>query len=233
MKENLLLVEDDPDMRRTTRVLLERAGYRVREAGSAEEGLAKLQKDPPDLLISDINLPGISGTKMLEILRSEDKTTGIPVMLLTVLGKGADKVQGLKKGADDYVTKPFDPAEFIARVEALLRRAQRGAPTPDTVLGIDDLRVDLSRREVTVGKKAVVLQKKEFELLCLFLQRPGQLMSRDRLTQALWPDDVIVTENTLSAHIKNLRKKLGRAGDRLETLVGEGYRFNDTPGRPS
>jgi DNA-binding response OmpR family regulator len=224
MKGRVLLVEDDPGMRRLTKVLLERAGYGVKGTGSAEEGLALIQKEKPDILISDIQLPGISGVKLLEILRGEAATAGLPVILLTVLGKSPDKVRGLQTGADDYVTKPYDPKEFLARVEALLRRAA-SAVAPAEVLESEGVRVDLARRDVTVDGKPVSLRKKEFELLALFLKNPGKLLTREHITRILWDDETIVTDNTLSVHIKNLRTQLGPYGRQVQTLVGEGYRF--------
>ena len=122
MKARLFIVEDEPGLRQVTRVLLEREGYRVQEAGSAEEDLLELKEDPlPDLLLSDINLPGLSGLKLVEILRGQPRTTNLLVILLTVRDKGIEKVHGLKSGADDYVTKPYEPAELLARIEAVLR----------------------------------------------------------------------------------------------------------------
>lgn len=227
MKERVFIVEDDPEMREVTHLLLERAGYRVSEAGSAEEGLAAIQKQIPDVVISDIQLPGISGIRFCEILRQEDRTKSLPFILLTVLGKKPEKVRGLKMGADDYITKPYDPAEFLARVEALLRRTGGGAREPARVLEFRKLRVDLDRREVMLNGKPIVLRRKEFDLLVIFLNNPGRLLTRSRLTQALWDDDVVVSENALTSHIKNLRALLGNEGGRVETLVGEGYRFND------
>lgn len=227
MKERVYIVEDDPEMRDVTRLVLERAGYRVTEAGTAEESLAAIQKELPDLVVSDIQLPGISGIRLCEILRQEERTKGIPLILLTVLGRNPDKVRGLKTGADDYITKPYDPGEFIARVEALLRRAGGAVREPARSLEFKKLRVDVDRREVTLAGKPIELRRKEFDLLRLFLENPGRLLTRARINTALWDEDVVVTENALTSHIKNLRGLLGPFGDRIETLVGEGYRFND------
>lgn len=227
MKKTIYIVEDDPEMREVTRLVLERAGYRVSEAGTAEEGLAGIQKTLPDLVISDIQLPGISGIRFCEILRQEERTRGIPLILLTVMGKNADKVRGLKIGADDYVTKPYDPGEFLARVEALLRRVGGGTPFPSSMYECGKLRVDVERREVTLAGKPIELRRKEFDLLVYFLNHPGKLLTRGRISQVLWGEDVIVSDNALTSHIKNLRALLGSFGDRIETLVGEGYRLKD------
>lgn len=124
MSKNIFLVEDDSEMRRITRLLLERAGYRIEEAGAAEEALTEIQKKSPDLLLSDIELPGMSGIQLCETLRNDPRTAGLPIILLTVRRSDMDKVKGLRTGADDYITKPFVPQELLARVEALLRRSQ-------------------------------------------------------------------------------------------------------------
>jgi DNA-binding response OmpR family regulator len=227
MKERIYIVEDDPDMREVTRLVLERAHYRVTEAGTAEESLAEIQKELPDLLVSDIQLPGISGIRLLEILRQEERTRHIPIILLTVLGKNPEKVRGLKSGADDYITKPYDPSEFVARVEALLRRASGPLVEKPRVLEFKKLSVDLDRREVILDGKNVDLRRKEFDLLVLFLENPGRLMTRTRIGHALWGEEVVVTDNALTSHIKTLRSLLGPYGRRIETQVGEGYKFDD------
>lgn len=226
MTARILLVEDDLEMRRAIRLLLDRAGHRVSEAGSAEDALGSIERSLPDLLISDIQLPGLSGVKLCSILRGEPRTASLAIILLTVLSRGSDKIRGLETGADDYITKPFEPREFLARVDAVLRRIQRTA-SPEEQLVFQGLKVDLVRREVTVNGRAVTLRKKEYDLLLAFLRHPGQLLTRDRLTQLLWEDEVVVTDNALSVHIRQLRDRLGPYGDRIQTLVNEGYRMDD------
>lgn len=226
MSARVFLVEDDAEMRRVTRVLLKRNGYLVSECSTAEGALAEINEDLPDAAVIDVNLPGMSGLKLVELLRAEPKTAALPILLLTALNQGQDKVRGLQRGADDYVTKPYDPAELSARIDALLRRTTRSA-APSMILTFKDLKVDLNRREVTVKGEFVSLRKKEFELLTFFLKHRGQLLTRERISRALWSEDVIVTDNTLSAHLKSLRTQLGIYGQQLETLIGEGYRFND------
>lgn len=213
-------------MRQVTRVFLQREGYRVDEAGSAEEALMALKEDPlPDLLLSDINLPGLSGLKLCEILRGEPRTASLRIILLTVLGKGPEKVRGLKTGADDYITKPYEPAELLARVEAVLRRTQ--AASESAVLTSGTLRVDTESRTAFVKGRPVEIPHMDFELLVLFLKNKGKLLTRQRLSRVLWNDEVVVTENALTAHIKTLRRLLGPEGRRIETIVSDGYRWND------
>lgn len=226
MKARLLLVEDNLDMRRTARILLDRAGYLVTEAGSAEEALAAIERSLPDLVVSDIQLPGISGIKLCSILREQPRTAGLPILLLTVLSRATEKVQGLETGADDYLTKPYDPREFLARIQALLRRAQR-ASSPVDVLERGGVRIDLAGREVTADGRPISLRKKEYELLVYLIRHGGKILSRERINQALWGDEVIVGENALTVHIRELRKALGPRGEQIKTLVGEGYRFDD------
>ena len=226
MSARVFLVEADAEMRRVTRVLLKRNGYLVSECSTAEGALAAINEDVPDAAVIDVNLPGMSGLTLVELLRAEPKTAALPILLLTALNQGQDKVRGLQRGADDYVTKPYDPAELSARIDALLRRANRSA-APSMLLTFKDLKVDLTRREVTVKGDFLSLRKKAFELLTFFLKHRGQLLTRERISRALWSDDVIVTDNPLSAHLKSLRTQLGIYGQQLETLIGEGYRFND------
>lgn len=213
-------------MRQVTRALFERAGYQVRESATAEEALAEIVGALPDLLVVDIQLPGLSGWKLCEIIRGEPRTAHLPLILLTALKRGTDKVQGLQGGADDYVTKPYDPKELLARAEALLRRAGR-APIPMENLSFEGLRVHPVRHEVSVDGKPIHLRRKEFDLLVLFLKHRGELLTRARLTTLLWNEEVVVTDNALSAQVKNLRSKLGPYGHRLQALSGEGYRFDD------
>lgn len=226
MSASLLLVEDDASLAAITRRFLLQAGYKVTLAVSGEEALSLIQKQKPDLVVSDVQLPGISGLKLCEWLKENKATASLPIILVTVLGKTQEKIQGLRLGADDYLTKPFDAQELLARVEAVLRRSRDGGQI-ETVIQVGDIRVDASRREVTLKGRPIVLRRKEYELLLLFVRKPGRLWTREALVSALWGDDVVVTPNALEVHIKNLRACLGLSGARIETLVGEGYRLND------
>lgn len=223
MKALIYLVEDDPGMSQVTASLLERRGHRVKAMSTAEEALEAIQSRPPDLLISDVQLPGLSGFKLCEVLKGEARTASLPILLLTVLDRERDVVAGLRLGADDYLKKPYGPEELAARVDNLLRRAA-SAPAAG-VLEAGDLRVDPVHREATLKGRPVTLRRKEFELLVLLLRHRGKLLTRDRILSEIWPD-AVVTENTLSVHMRNLRDKLGPYADAVKTLIGEGYKFD-------
>ena len=228
MSARIFIVEDDAQMRRVTKFLFERNKYKVSQAETAEDALAEISRDPPHLVIVDVHLPGMSGMKLVELLRGDKKTAHVLILMLTSAQQTADKVRGLRCGADDYVTKPYEPSELLARAEALLRRSMSTAPV-EGVLELRGLKVHLGRREVTVDGKPISLRKKEYELLLFFLKHPGQLLTKERISLALWGDDVIVTDNALTAQIRNLRSQLGKYGPCLETFIGEGYRLSDSP----
>jgi DNA-binding response OmpR family regulator len=225
---HIFIVEDDPEMRQVTRFLLEQAGHRVSEACSAEEALVEIARAAPDLVLSDIQLPGLSGVKLCELLRGEPSTAGLPLILLTVKGNAPDRVRGLQTGADDYVIKPYHPQELLARIDSVLRRVQRTS-AEGAILRFKPLTLDPARRQVFLNGKRIVLRKKPYDILLFFLKHRGQLLTRQRIVAALWGDAVIVTDNALSFQIKDLRQRLGPFGRRIETLIGEGYRFNDDP----
>ncbi len=226
MKERILLIDDDEGLLDISSKILSDGGYRVVTAGNAESALVIIQKTPPDLVISDINLPGLSGLKLCKILKGDPQTQSLPLILLTQLGSEGQKVNGLKTGADDYLTKPFSYRELLARVEALIRRT-RYAGAPIQRLECKDLRVDLDSRQVMLGGKSLKLRRKEYELLVLLLKNKNRLVTKELIAEAIWKGESIVTSNTLSVHIRNLRDQLGPYGARIENLPGEGYRLSD------
>lgn len=224
MKERILLVEDDIGLMTITKTILSDEGYGVTASGTVEEALEIVKRRPPDLIISDINLPGISGLRFCRMLKNDHRTMSLPLILLTQLGSEGDKVRGLQTGADDYLTKPFSHRELLARVEALLRRMRHAGSTARR-LQAGELVVDMDGCRVTVAGKPVSLRRKEYELLVLLMQNSGRLFSKDAIVNALWKDEAVVISNTLSVHIRNLRAKLGQCRHLIETFVGEGYRF--------
>lgn len=227
MKPRLLLVEDDFDMRVATKVVLERGGYSVVETDYAEQALQEAFASPFDLVIADVGLPGISGVKLCELLRNDPRTSGVPIILLTSMRRTHDKVEGLRTGADDYITKPYEPAELVARVGALLRRT-KGAAAPPSTLEWNGLRLELESRHAMFQGRTLELRRKEFDLLVLFMKHRGKLLTRERLSALLWDDGTLVSENTLYVHINTLRERLGSFGAHLQTRVGAGYILDDT-----
>lgn len=228
MPHKILIVDDDPGIRELVGQILKKAGFTVRAVESAEKGLEELRMSLYDLLVLDLNLPGLSGMKTAEILKQDPATAQLPIIMLTAQDAERAKVQGLQVGADDYVTKPPSPAEFVARVNALLRRVKYGG-VPERVFDMENLRVDLDRHEVVVAGKQVTLRPKEFQLLALFLEKKGRVLTRSFLFETLWGEDV-VTEHTLEVHINHLREKLGSVSSYLQTIPGVGYKFQESRG---
>ena len=226
MKEKILLIDDDDGLLNIARKILEDGGYRVTTADNAEDALGLIHSRPPDLILSDIHLPGLSGLKLCQILKDDPRTVSIPLILLTQLGTENDKVRGLKTGADDYLTKPFSHRELLARIEALIRRTRYDG-NPSRRLEFKELRIDLDNREVTLKNKSVDLRRKEFDILALLMQNRNRLLTKEFITESIWKGESIVTSNTLSVHIRNLRDRLGSYRDCIKNMVGEGYRLSE------
>ncbi len=225
MAGKVLVVDDDPEVQELLAQILKKEGFSVRVVESAEKGLEVLRGTLYDLLLLDLNLPGLSGMKMCELLKQDPSTAQLPVIMLTSNDTERSKVQGLRTGADDYMVKPPSPPELVARVNALLRRVKYGG-VPDRVLEGGGIRVDLDRHEVSVKGKPAALRPKEFQLLALFLEKKGRVLSRSFIFETLWPDEV-VTEHTLEVHINHLREKLGPLAGSLQTVPGAGYKFQE------
>jgi len=224
MPERILVVDDEPDLLELVRVNLAQAGYAVETATTGSEALAQLRRGPPDLVVLDLMLPDVSGTEICRQLRADPELGRLPVIMLTAKSDEVDRVVGLELGADDYVTKPFSPRELMLRVRAVLRRRSPGAPAQG-VLSHGVLRLDPTRHRCHVDGEEVELTAKEFDLLHGLMQRPGRVMTRDQLIDAVWGSDVAVTTRTIDTHLKRLREKLGPAGCLIETVRGVGYRF--------
>jgi DNA-binding response OmpR family regulator len=218
----VLLVEDNPDLAFGLRTSLEIEGYEVLHAETGREGLATASADAPDLIVLDLMLPEMSGYEVLRQLRRERRE--MPVLILTAKGEEADKVQGFRLGADDYVVKPVGVLEFLARVEALLRRSQ-----PRTAVGVSrfgDLEVDGDRRTVAVGGAEIDLSPLEFDLLNALAQRRGNLVSRAELLKEVWGYRSVVESRTVDTHIAKLRAKIDQGErSRIVTVRKKGYRL--------
>jgi DNA-binding response OmpR family regulator len=223
----VLVVDDEPHIADVLRAYLARDGYEVRTSGDGEQALALARSDPPDVLILDVMLPGLSGFDLLRMLRSEGSRAA--VIVLTARDDLVDRVAGLELGADDYVVKPFEPREVVARVGAVLRRVERlGAPAamPDQ-LRLLDLQVDLAAREVRRSGAAIPLTRTEFDLLAALVEQPGRVWTREQLGRRLFGEAFEAYDRTIDSHVKNVRRKLGTWGDGasyVETIRGVGYR---------
>lgn len=218
----VLVIDDEKDLVRLLRHSLEKSGYRVVSAPSAESGLKKLRASEPDLILLDIMLPGMDGLEFLRALRRE---SDVPVILLSAKGAELDRVLGLKLGADDYVVKPFSLGELMARVAARLRKPAPAKGARIAALG--DLRVDFARHEVKVKGRAVRLATKEFRVLELLLEADGKVLTRDGLLELVWGHDagLDLDTRTVDQHIARLRRKLGDAGALIVTVPNFGYKL--------
>ncbi|MBI5200921.1 MAG: response regulator transcription factor [Elusimicrobia bacterium] len=226
MSAKILLVDDSAAIAQVVIPSLKQEGYQAFHAADANKGFALLKREKIDLLLLDIDMPGISGLQMLQLLKQDEATARLPVILFTVHAEDKLKVQGLKGGADDYITKPFSGPELLARVHALLRRSRDQGDVQRRLEGAS-LSVDLDRREVTAKGKRVTLTAAEFELLTILMRRKGHVLTYRALSDAMSEGGREVTSETLYAHVKNLRAKLGGAAGAIETVYGTGYRFLD------
>lgn len=224
IKRPVLIVEDDPDIAESLRYNLERDGLQARVAETGEKGLAAAldARNPPALVILDLMLPGMSGSELCRRLRREPATRRTPIIMLTARASETERVAGLDLGADDYITKPFSVRELMARVRAVLRRMDA-----DTVARYEDgrLQIDFAEMQVVCEGVSVKLTRKEFALLSLLARSAGRVAMRQRLLDDVWGHQYYGDTRTLDVHIRRLRQKLGPCGDRIETVVGVGYRF--------
>ncbi|PHQ69318.1 MAG: phosphate regulon transcriptional regulatory protein PhoB [Sneathiella sp.] len=221
----ILIVEDEPAMVELLRYNLESEGFDVASAPDGEEGMLAIEEQSPDLVLLDWMLPKVSGIELCRRLRRNQKFKALPVIMITARGEETDRVRGLDVGADDYVSKPFSPAELMARIRAVLRRGN-----PDIgsdVLTISDVNMDLVGYKVTRGSRAVHLGPTEFKLLRFFMERPGRVLSREQLLDGVWGQNVYVEDRTVDVHIRRLRKVLNETGepDLIRTVRAVGYCF--------
>ena len=227
----LLVVEDSQDIADLIRRYFERAGHTVEHLTAGHDVVAHARRMPADLVVLDVMLPGMDGMLVCQALRVDAATTAIPIIMLTARGEEADRVRGLELGADDYVTKPFSPKELVARVGALLRRAQRPAGTPKA-LRYGPLRIDLDRHQVLLDDREIRLTAKEFLLLQYFIEHRGRVLSRDLLLTDVWGYQYTGGTRTVDVHVRRLREKIPLFATSLTTVKQFGYRLEDAP-RPS
>jgi two-component system, OmpR family, alkaline phosphatase synthesis response regulator PhoP len=224
MHERILIVDDEPKIVKLTRDYLEKDGFQVISAGDGVTALELARKERPDLVILDIMLPGMDGWEVCRVLRRD---TDVPIIMLTARSEESDQIVGLELGADDYITKPFSPRTLVARVRAILRRAQ-GKLKPATLIHAGGLEIDLERHQASLDGQVLRLTPTEFKLLAVLSQNPGQLFSRDQLADHLHGATFDSFDRSIDSHIKNLRRKIEAdpAQPRyIETVYGVGYRF--------
>lgn len=224
MRQNILIIEDDPDIAESVVYNLEREGFSTSVAESGEKGLrlALNEKNPPAAIILDIMLPGMTGLELCRRLRKEGLTSKTPILMLTAKASETDRVAGLDLGADDYIVKPFSVKELIARVKAILRRTAEAA---NKTFSSDGLEIDFTDMRVCCQGDEIKLTRKEFALLAYLVNSSGRVATREQLLDNIWGYSYFGDTRTLDVHIRRLRQKLGACGNRIETVVGVGYRF--------
>jgi len=223
---HILVVEDDLDIAELLAHYLTGAGHVVERLASGRDVLPRLRREPVDLVILDIMLPGLDGLRVCGAMRSDPATAGIPVIMLTARGEEADRISGLELGADDYVTKPFSPKELTARVGALLRRVSRPLTT---LVKYGPITIDADKHQVMLDGTEVKLTAKEFLLLQYLVQHRGRVLSRDLLLSDVWGYQYTGGTRTVDVHVRRLREKLPVLADAIETIKQFGYKLADQP----
>jgi two-component system phosphate regulon response regulator PhoB len=222
----ILIVDDERDLLSLLEFNLRQAGFETTLAASGDAALRELRRKVPDLVLLDLMLPDISGTEVCRHIKTDPRTKGVPVVMLTAKGDELDKVVGFELGADDYVTKPFSVRELVLRLRAVLRRA--GAPPADRPPdAVGPIKVDVEAHRAYVEGAEVVLTPLEFRLLTTLMERAGRVQSREQLLMDVWEMSSELETRTVDTHVKRLREKLGEARDLLETVRGVGYRLVD------
>ncbi len=230
VRQRILVVEDETDIRELIRYNLDREGFLVDEAADGAAALDRLSRRVPDLVVLDLMLPGMSGLEFCRRIRASGQTSQLPILIVTAKGAEADRVLGLEMGADDYLVKPFSTRELVARVKALLRRANpSAAQEPAAVYERGRLRIDFGTYEVFVDGKRCDLALREFELLRFFVEHPARVYSREQLLDMVWGRDTFVESRTVDVHVRRLRQQIERDDskpDAILTVRNVGYRFN-------
>lgn len=217
----IYIVEDDADIAEILRHSLAQEGFEVAIYADGDEALHAIQERAPDLVLLDLMLPGRSGLEIARVLRRQEETAALPIIMITARTEEADVLHGLEQGADDYITKPFRPREVVARVRALLRRHRQGA---DEIFAWGELQVNFSRHRVTSAGREIGLTAKEFLLLRALIMAKGRVLSRQQLLDQVWGYDYYGDQRTVDVHIRRLRQKLGPSAQLVATVKGFGYR---------
>lgn len=223
-RRRVLIVEDEPDIAEVLEYNLGRAEFEVEVARRGDDALSTIRRRPPDLLLLDLMLPGVDGLELTRALKRDPATAQIPIVMLTARGDEVDRIVGLELGADDYIPKPFSPREVVLRARAVLRRREE-VPAEGQPLAVGSLTLDPGAHRVTVRQREVSLTATEFRLLQTLLERLGRVQTRSRLLADVWGYAEEVDSRTVDTHVRRLRRKLGAEADRLETVIGVGYRL--------
>ena len=223
----IFCVEDDSNIRELVVYTLETTGFQARGFEEGKSFLEALALETPDLILMDIMLPGEDGISLLKRLKNSSKTRDIPVIMVTAKGAEYDKVKGLDLGADDYVTKPFGMMELVSRIKAVLRRSGAAKKKAEDIIVSGSLEINTKKHEVKADGEVVSLTLKEYELLKRLMENPNIVMTRDSLLEEIWGYDFDGETRTVDVHIRTLRQKLGKCGERVETVRGVGYRISE------
>ncbi len=222
--QRILVVEDEPDLVEALKYNLEQEGFEVDSAERGDDALAKIRKQAPDLLLLDLMLPGMDGLELTRILKRDDHLARLPVVMLTAKGEEVDRIVGFELGADDYIPKPFSPREVVLRCKAVLRR--RSPQTDDReVLELGGIELDVAAHQLRVRGDEIPLTATEFRLLKLLIERAGRVQTRAQLLSDVWGYAEDIDSRTVDTHIRRLRRKLGEEAERVETVIGVGYRL--------
>ncbi|HEV8579439.1 MAG TPA: response regulator [Thermoanaerobaculia bacterium] len=223
-RERILLIEDEPDIAEVLQYNLEKEGFMVETARRGDTGLEAIRREAPDLILLDLMLPGVDGLELTRMLKRDSATSRLPIVMLTARGEEVDRIVGLELGADDYISKPFSPREVVLRVKAVLRRLQHEEGVNDR-LEVGGIQLDIAGHQLQVRGKETPLTATEFRLLRLLMERNGRVQTRGQLLSDVWGYAEDIDSRTVDTHIRRLRRKLGSEADRIETVIGVGYRL--------
>ena len=224
-RSRILIVEDETSIAEVLQYNLEQQGFRIEIFDRGDDALERIRAKPPDLVILDLMLPGLDGLDLLREVRRQQSTAGLPVLVLTAKGEEVDRIVGLELGADDYIPKPFSPRELVLRVKAILRRSDTSNRQASEVLRAGAIVLDGKSHRLSVDGEEIRLTATEFRLLKVLMQRAGRVQTREMLLTDVWGYSENVDSRTVDTHIRRLRRKLGDEADRIETVIGFGYRF--------
>ena len=225
-KKNILVIEDEPDILEVIKFNLVKQSYIVKNSNDGERGLALARDKKFDLILLDLMLPGIHGLDVCRILKTDNRTSAVPIIIISALGQEANIVKGLETGADDYITKPFSSNILIARVNAVIRRNSNGQFGKEDSFSVEGIKINLKTRSVIIDNSSIELTFTEFQILFLLVSHPGWVFTRYQIIDRIRGEKYPVTDRSVDFQIVGLRKKMGIKGKLIETIRGVGYRFH-------